>query len=94
MVKPDTTTAMHQLINQIKTDIPFDIREAYVCTDNCKGCSMKLLEFLDMEIYDWEQRLQSGEKPDFGELHRLASMGKKIYRVLENNGLIKCSTKD
>lgn len=55
---------------------------------------MKLLEFLDMEVYGWEQRLQAGDKPNFGDLHRLANMGKKIYRVLDNNGLIKCSTAD
>lgn len=50
---------------------------------------MKLLEFLDMEVYDWEQRLDMGEIPNFGDLHRLANMAQKIYRVLDKNGLIQ-----
>ena len=87
-MKPNTSTAMRDIIEQIRGNIPFDLPEAYVCSDNCNGCSMKLLEFLDMELIDWERRLETGEIPNFGDLNRVAKMGKKIYRVLDRNGLI------
>lgn len=87
-MKPDTSTAMRQLIDNIRHHIPFDMPEAYVCTDNCNGCSMKLLEFLDMELLDWERRLQQGECPGLGDIDRMAKIARKIYRVLDRNGLI------
>ena len=90
-MKPDTSTAMHNLIRQIRENIPFDLPEAYTCMDNCNGCSMKLLEFLDMELLAWESRLKEGERPDFGDLSRIARMARKIHRVLVKNGLIETS---
>ncbi|HEY9050911.1 MAG TPA: hypothetical protein VIQ03_05160 [Gammaproteobacteria bacterium] len=87
-MKPDTPTAMHNLIQQVRSNIPFDMPEAYMCSVDCNGCSLKLLEFLDMELIDWERRLAAGEKPNFGDLNRMAKMSKKIYQVLVKNGLI------
>ena len=87
-MKPDTSSAMAQLIRQIRDAIPFDMPEAYACTDNCNGCSMKLLEFLDMELLDWERRLAEGERPNFGDIQRIARMARKIHRVLLKNGLV------
>lgn len=88
-MKPDTTTAMHQLIAQIRQRIPFDLPEAYVCSDNCNGCSLKLLEFLDMELLDWERRLVEGERPNFGDIKRMVKMARSIHRVLVKNGLVE-----
>jgi hypothetical protein len=87
-VKPDTTTAMRQLIGEIRLAIPFDMPEASMCSDNCNMCTMKLLEYLDMEVMDWERRLDAGEIPNFGDISRLQKTGKKIYRALEKNGLV------
>ncbi len=87
-MKPDTYTAMNNLIQQVRTVIPFDLPEAYVCAGKCNGCSMKLMEFLDMELLDWETRLENGDKPNFGDLHRLAKISTKIYKVLDRNQLI------
>ncbi len=50
---------------------------------------MKLLEFLDMQLNEWESRLKQGEVPNLGDLHRLGNIGNKIYRVIERNGLIR-----
>lgn len=88
IVKPDTPTAMHNLIQQVRSNIPFGLPEAYLCSDDCNGCSLKLLEFLDMELIEWERRLAAGEKPNFGDLKRMAKMSQKIYQVLNKNGLI------
>jgi hypothetical protein len=88
-MKPDTATAMHQLIVQIRQHIPFDLPEAYVCSDNCNGCSLKLLEFLDMELLDWERRLGEGERPNFGDIKRMVKMATSIHRVLQKNALVE-----
>jgi len=88
-MKPDTPTAMRLLISQVRHNIPFDLPEAYVCSDNCNGCSLKLLEFLDMELLDWERRLDEGEQPNFGDINRMVKMARSIYRVLQRNGLVR-----
>ncbi len=80
---------MRKLIEQVRDTIPFDLPEASVCSDNCNGCSMKLLEFLDMEIIEWERRLQAGENPNLGDIKRMANISTKIHRVLDKNGLLK-----
>jgi len=88
-MKPDTTTAMHNLIGDIRQALPLDRPEAYMCSDNCNGCTLKLLEFIDMELIDWERRLNAGEIPNFGDINRLAKTGRKIYKVAKKNGLVK-----
>lgn len=87
-MKPDRITAMKQLIEQIRASMPFDLPEANLCSGQCNGCSQKLLDYLDMQIQEWEFRLTQGETPDFGEIHRLAKTSKKIYKVLQRNGLV------
>lgn len=87
-MKPDTTTAMHQLIAEVRAVMPFDRPEAQLCSADCTGCSQKLLGFLNGELEDWERRLDAGERPNFGDLDRLAKTSRRIYRVLERNGLV------
>jgi len=87
-MKPKTPVAMQQLISQIREALPFDVPESYLCTDDCKGCSLKLLEFLDAELINWEQRLESGEKPTLGDVQYVAKLSRKIYKVLDRNGVI------
>ncbi len=89
LVKPDTTQAMRDLVRQIREVMPFDAPEASLCSGHCHGCSFKLLEFLDTRLEEWESRLAQGEKPTLGDLHRLARTGKKIYRALQQNGLVE-----
>ena len=88
-MKPDTSTAMQNLINEVRATMPFDAGEAQLCADSCNGCSLKLLEFLDMELQDWEQKLQDGVVPSFGDIHKMGKTCKKIYMVLKKNGLIE-----
>jgi hypothetical protein len=87
-MKPDTTTAMRNLIADIRRAMPFGVPAASVCSDDCNGCSMKLLEYLDTELMDWERRLAAGDVPNFGDIHRLAKTGRKIYKVMQKNGLV------
>jgi len=86
-MKPNRTSAMRQLILQVRTAMPFDLPEANLCSGKCNGCSQKLLDYLDSELEDWEYRLKEGEIPDFGEIQRIARTSKKIYKILDQNGL-------
>jgi len=86
-MKPDTRTAMRHLIEQIREVMPFDLPDARVCEGPCDGCSMKLLDYLESELENWESRLETGETPNLGDLSKLASTGKKIHRVMVETGL-------
>jgi hypothetical protein len=86
--KPNTTIAMRQLIEQIRTRLPFDLSEEERCGDTCQGCSTKLLIYLESELDVWQIKLDQGVVPGFGDLSRLAGQAKKIAAVLERNGLI------
>ena len=90
MKKPDTRTAMQALINEVRQTIPFDTPEAVMCSDDssCQGCSLKLLEFLSMELDNWQQKLEDGEVPNFGDLQKLGKSSRAVYKVLEKNGLV------
>lgn len=90
MKKPDTQTAMSNLINQVRQTIPFDSPESDLCADseNCQGCSLKLLEYLDMELSDWQLKLEMGYKPNFEELSKLGRTSQKVFTALQRNGLV------
>ena len=89
--KPDTTEAMRHLIDQVRTALPLHISPLDVCADECRGCSIKLIEYITMELETWEYRLNDGDIPNFGDLNKLARSSKKIYGVLTKNGLIEAS---
>lgn len=79
---------MQHLIQQVRETLPFGTPQGYVCADECKGCSLKLLEFLDLELMDWEDRLQQGEVPGLRDVQRMARISRKIYKVLDKNGVL------
>ena len=87
-MKPKTPVAMKQLISEIRQTLPFGLPESQLCADECKGCSLKLLEFLDIELSEWEERLQQGGVPSLGDIHHVARVSKKIHRVLDRNGIL------
>jgi hypothetical protein len=86
--KPDRTKAMQQLIKTVRYKFPFDSTEANICTGQCNSCSMKLLDYLDSQLEEWEYRLKKGETPSFGDIKQLAKTSKKIYRVLDKHNLV------
>ncbi|WP_296805183.1 hypothetical protein [Thiocapsa sp.] len=85
-MKPDTRTALRQLIEQVRAAIPFEAAQARACSGDCSGCSQKLLDYLEGELAAWEQRLAEGERPSLADLSRLAKTARKIHRVLVRNG--------
>ena len=68
--------------------MPFELPEANLCSGKCNGCSQKLLDYLDTELEDCEYRLKDNEAPDFGDIQRIAKTSKKIYKVMQRNGLV------
>lgn len=80
---------MRDLIRRVRADLPFEAPEAQVCTGVCQGCSRKLLDFLESELDDWEQRLDAGEWLGLGDLSRLIRTSRKVRRILIRNGLIE-----
>jgi hypothetical protein len=87
-VKPDTTTAMRGLIAQIKTTLPLDSVVSDFCSDTCSGCSLKLVDFLALEIDEWEYKISQLIVPNFKDIDRLAKMANKIRAVLIQNKLL------
>ncbi len=87
--KPDTKTAMRRLIAQLREAIPFGLTDDQICGDSCEGCSSKLLTYLETELDSWESRLADGVVPTLGDLDRLAKQGRKIHRVLQQNGVLE-----
>jgi hypothetical protein len=88
-MKPDATTAIQQLIVQIRSTFPFDRAEAQICAGPCQGCSLKLLGFLETELDDWEARIDAGERPGLAELSQLIRTSRKIARVLQKADLMQ-----
>ena len=87
--KPRTNDAMRGLIREARSKLPLNLSPLEVCGDECRGCSIKLIEYIAMELETWEQRLDDGFIPTFGDLDRLGRSCSRIHRVLTNNGLIE-----
>ena len=62
--------------------------DAQVCTPICNGCSIKLLDNLDLQLTGWQERLAAGDGPTLAGLSRLAGISRKVCRALARNGLI------
>lgn len=88
-MKPKTTVVVSNIIQQVRATFPFAMTEEELCADSCSyGCPKKLLEYIDMEITEWERRLENGEIPNFGDVRKLSKTSEKIYRVLIRNHIV------
>lgn len=85
MSKPNTKTAMQQLIAQIQLIIPLNLDEAQMCQGECLGCSKKMLEMLDAEISYWQY---SDAVPSLKDLKNLENIGRRTYKILKRNQLV------
>jgi len=87
--KPDRKTAMLNIITLVRDDFPFYAPESQICGDTCVGCPKKLLELVEMEIIEWECKIDNGETPDFSEIDRFAKLCKNVRRSLVRNGVVE-----
>lgn len=88
-MKPNTTAVMRSIIDQIRENFPFALSSEDLCAETCSyGCPLKLLEYMDAELSDWEARLHEGQVPTFGDIAKLTKTSRRIYTVLEKNHLV------
>jgi len=88
-MKPGTPVAMLDLIQQVRSVFPFAMTKEELCAETCSyGCPQKLLEFVDMEFTEWEQRINNGEIPNLGDIQKLSNTSKKVYTILKKNNLV------
>ncbi len=78
---------MRDIIARVRVAIPLDLPEIQLCGDECRSCSLKLVEFMRAELDNWEARLDAGEKPGLADLSRLERTARKVHAALEKNGL-------
>jgi hypothetical protein len=79
---------MRNLIAEIRNSLPFDTPGAQICNDPCRGCSIKLLDYMQSELDTWEQRLAAGETPGLADLSRLEKKGRKVLKTLQMNHVV------
>ena len=88
-MKPRTSIVMQNIIREINSTFPFTIPEETLCAKTCShGCPKKLLEYMSMEIDQWEERLKNGEIPNFRDIQKITKTSKKIYAILKKNNLV------
>jgi len=76
-MKPDTLTAMKLLITRTRESIPLGTPEAQICSESCRICSKKLLDYLSNQLEEWDYRLEQGDIPSFGDLQKPERSGKR-----------------
>ncbi|HHK8520224.1 TPA: hypothetical protein ACQYCU_002864 [Vibrio parahaemolyticus] len=74
--KPDRMTAMRNIIDQVKAELPIYEPETFVCgpEGQCIGCPKKLLEMVDSELSYWESAMERGIVPQFDEIRRFVAL--------------------
>jgi hypothetical protein len=87
-IKAKTDVVMSRIIQQIREKFPFSMSDQELCTGICYGCPKKLLEYIDMESTEWQQRLENGEVPNFQDIEKITKVSRKIFRILEKNDLV------
>ncbi|MFN8613084.1 MAG: hypothetical protein U0931_36440 [Vulcanimicrobiota bacterium] len=86
-MKPDTKTAVANLVREAREKLPFQLSFDGHCEGRCEECAFKLLEFLDMDLSYWEHRLRRGDTPSLGDVHTLAQDCLRVYEIVCAQGL-------
>ncbi len=88
--KPDLKSAMLQLIEQVKDELPLYEPATFVCgpDGNCIGCPKKLMELVDTEVCYWESAIERGIVPKFDEIRLFGKLCKNVRRGLVRNGIL------
>lgn len=88
-MKPTVKVAMSNLIAEARKRIPFNVSLSSDCEGRCDVCPYKRLEWLDIELSDWQKRLNRGDTPTLTDLEILARNCKEVYEILHKEGVIK-----
>ncbi|MCW8334130.1 hypothetical protein [Vibrio paucivorans] len=89
-LKPDRTSAMRLIIEQVKAELPLYEEDTFVCgpEGSCIGCPKKLLELVDSELSYWEAAMNRGVIPNFDEIRRFGKLCTNVRRGLVRNNII------
>ncbi len=89
--KPDRVTAMLQIIEQVKQELPLYESDTFVCgpDGSCVGCPKKLLELVDGELSYWESAIAKGNTPQFDDIRRFGKLCTNVKRGLARNGVLE-----
>lgn len=88
--KPDRVTAMKNIIQQVKQELPLNDPQHFVCgpKGSCIGCPKKQLEIIDCELSYWESAIDNGDVPQLGDISRFAKLCKNVRRGLVRNKIL------
>ncbi len=88
--KPDRATAMRNIIEQVKIELPLYAEETFFCgpDNSCIGCPKKLMELVDSELSYWESALNRGLQPNFDDIRRFGKLCKNVKRGLVRNNIL------
>ncbi|MCY0963938.1 hypothetical protein [Parathalassolituus penaei] len=87
--RPAPRIAMQQLITEVRDTLPFHLPPSELCQHSCSGCPKKLMEFMETELSEQEMLLDAGDEPTLGDINRLARTSRKVYNVMQKNGLVQ-----
>jgi hypothetical protein len=90
MRKPGRITAMQQIIDAVITEFPLYNEDVFKCgiENTCIGCPKKLMDLVDIELQYYQEQINQGISPTFGELNSFGKMCKNIRRALLRNNRI------
>ncbi len=85
--KPDRITAMLNIIERAKIELPLYEPDTFVCGQqgNCIGCPKKLLELVDSDLSYWQHAIKQGVIPNFDEIRRFGKLCTNVKRGLIRN---------
>jgi hypothetical protein len=92
MTKPNVKTAMENLIKEARAKMPFNLSFGGNCEGRCDEYPEKLLEYLDIDLLNWEDKLKKGIVPTLTDLERLGRECRETYEILKNRGIIQATT--
>ncbi len=88
--KPDRISAILNIIEQVKRELPLHEEDTFVCGDgtSCIGCPKKLMELVDTEVTYWESAIQRGIIPGFDDIRKFGKLCTNVKRGLIRNNLV------
>ena len=91
-MEPDVKTAMENLIKEVRSKISFKLSFSGNCEGRCEECPEKLLEYLDIDLLNWEDKLKKGQNPTLTDLERLGRECLETYKILQKHGVVAATT--
>lgn len=86
MIDVDTKIQMFAVIAEARRVFPFNVPVACHCEGRCDECLFKLLELLEIDLDNWNDRLKRGEIPRSIDIQVLEGYCRDVAEVLIKDG--------